>query len=1311
MGVSLGAMSASISVDIASFTRNMAKVQADLEAFAKSAQHTSQTATSASKGSDQLAASNAKAGSSAKKAGTDTQSFGQALTSHIKTLGKLTTSIGLGIFAFKQISGGAEAAAQAILGPNAAMEQSTIAFTQLLHSGTAASKMLTNLQDFADKTPFEFPQLLDASKQLLAFGFSSTAIIPMLQNIGDAAAGLGLGQDGIDRITLALGQMQTKARVSSDEMGQLTEAGIPAWTLLAKGMGLSVAQVQQLSEQGKIASSTAIPILLKGMNSVFGGQMQAQAGTFNGIMSNLQDIWGTLSRDATKPIFDLAKQGLQSVATIISSPAFKQFATTLSNDIANGIKDVSTFTNNNIRPALQKLLDLVKLIKTDFGDSGVFGNFIGSLGNLLTALLPLANPMNGVAGKALLLATNGLTAKDVVNGLKDAMVAATDAVNSLGNGIKAVTGFFKDNSIQAELIKDAMIGISVAIWAIKIAQFVSTLPSMFISLVLWSMYAWDAVAANLALAASFLLANAPLILIGVGIALLVTGILLAIQHWGAISAWLMGVWSAFTAWFMSAMGAVGSWFQNLWGGISSWFQGIGADILGFFVGIGSGITSFFSGIGSSTGGFFSGIGANIVGFFVGIGSVIGGAFMSVVSTIGSVFSGAVSAVSGVLGAILGAIVGWIVGVVTAIVNNPFVNYFIQVFATINNIINALLLLALKIVVGFFVSMFNLAVIGIGWLVSSFFNGLTIIYTTVVSILTPIITFIVGFFVGVYNTAVLWLTTAYNFIASILSIVVGFISLKFNQALGFVTSVVSAIVAVVSTYFNMAKDKVFAVLVIIGSIVLNAWSGVRNTTMNIWNSVYGTIAGFVGGIYNAVASKVALVVGFVSAKFNQMKAEGMAIWAAFILIVTTKVAQFTSGVTDKFNNVKNNVMNVFTSLRDKVGGVIKGFIDNVITGLNKGIGAAENFVNSFGHALNWIADKLGTKGTIPDVHFGTIPMYAQGIGSHPGGPAIVGEVGRELSMANGKLSMLGANGPQMVNLARGASVLPHNQTEALLSSGAIPGYAGGIGDFFSWIGGGAKSVLSGIMGMFGLKNFSMPGQLTDIAGGVLGKVENMAMTWISNILPKFGGGGNANIPGSVESWIETAIAMTHVPGNWLSPLETIAMHESGGNPNAINNWDSNAKAGIPSQGLFQVIPPTFAAYALSGHNSILNPVDNAASAIEYILSRYGSVFNVPGIQSMANGGGYVGYANGGIISEQIAGIGLSSGKRYAFGENGPEAITPLSGVPGGGRSGRNANTGGGTSGPVTIILELNGRQMAKGTAPYMMDEMRLKLGTK
>jgi SLT domain-containing protein len=120
---------------------------------------------------------------------------------------------------------------------------------------------------------------------------------------------------------------------------------------------------------------------------------------------------------------------------------------------------------------------------------------------------------------------------------------------------------------------------------------------------------------------------------------------------------------------------------------------------------------------------------------------------------------------------------------------------------------------------------------------------------------------------------------------------------------------------------------------------------------------------------------------------------------------------------------------------------------------------------------------------------------------------------------------------------------------------------------------------------------------------------------------------ANVPGSVTDWIKQAMKLTGVSDSWLPALQTIAMHESGGDPNNINTYDSNAIAGHPSQGLMQTIPSTFSENMIAGHNNILNPIDNTVAAINYIKKRYGDVNNVPGIRALARGGSYIGYQKG------------------------------------------------------------------------------------
>ncbi|MEV4220111.1 transglycosylase SLT domain-containing protein [Nonomuraea sp. NPDC049725] len=125
------------------------------------------------------------------------------------------------------------------------------------------------------------------------------------------------------------------------------------------------------------------------------------------------------------------------------------------------------------------------------------------------------------------------------------------------------------------------------------------------------------------------------------------------------------------------------------------------------------------------------------------------------------------------------------------------------------------------------------------------------------------------------------------------------------------------------------------------------------------------------------------------------------------------------------------------------------------------------------------------------------------------------------------------------------------------------------------------------------------------------------------------GGGPAPTGQVKQWIEEAIAILKQHGVPVSKMNAsdiwmIIRHESGGNPHAINNWDSNADKGTPSKGLMQTIDPTFNAYKLPGHGNIYDPVDNIIAGVRYAISRYGSVSNVPGVVGTKDGSGYVGY---------------------------------------------------------------------------------------
>ena len=150
--------------------------------------------------------------------------------------------------------------------------------------------------------------------------------------------------------------------------------------------------------------------------------------------------------------------------------------------------------------------------------------------------------------------------------------------------------------------------------------------------------------------------------------------------------------------------------------------------------------------------------------------------------------------------------------------------------------------------------------------------------------------------------------------------------------------------------------------------------------------------------------------------------------------------------------------------------------------------------------------------------------------------------------------------------------------------------------------------------------------------IKGQVGGM-FDWIAKMLAPLNMASSLDNPqgGSVERWrsyVERALKANGIEPTAFRVSKILATikRESNGDPNAQNNWDSNAMAGHPSIGLMQTIGPTFEAYKHAGHNNIRNGYDNLLAAINYIKHRYGTS------DAAFNRVAAYGYANGGLVSK-------------------------------------------------------------------------------
>lgn len=168
-------------------------------------------------------------------------------------------------------------------------EQTQISFETMLGSASKAQKLLNDLAQFAERTPFELPQVEAASKQLLAYGVAAEDLLPTLKMLGDISSGVGM--DKLPNLILALGQVKAATHLTGMELRQFTEAGVPLLDALSQTMHKSVAEIQDMVSAGEVGFPDVQAALasLTGEGGRFQDLMQKQSASLAGLWSNFHD--------------------------------------------------------------------------------------------------------------------------------------------------------------------------------------------------------------------------------------------------------------------------------------------------------------------------------------------------------------------------------------------------------------------------------------------------------------------------------------------------------------------------------------------------------------------------------------------------------------------------------------------------------------------------------------------------------------------------------------------------------------------------------------------------------------------------------------------------------------------------------------------------------------------------------------------------------------------------------------------------------------------------------------------------------------
>lgn len=418
----------------------------------------------------------------------------------------------------------------------------------------------------------------------------------------------------------------------------------------------------------------------------------------------------------------------------------------------------------------------------------------------------------------------------------------------------------------------------------------------------------------------------------------------------------------------------------------------------------------------------------------------------------------------------------------------------------------------------------------------------------------------------------------------------------------------AIQAVVSAVVTAVKAVLSALKAFFENVLAPAVRAIYN---NVIKPTFSAIGSFITAIVNNVLKPI---FSGLKAAFSAVGSALKAVWDNVVKPMFSAFGNFLKNtVAPAFSRGVDAIRAAWDKVKAAAQVPVKFVVDHVINPLVGGINSAAKFV---GVKDQIPKIKLASGGQIPGSPSAQDNMLAAG----PGGPIAVAS-GEFITNTKSTLANLGL--VSAINSKRGrvglGDVLPYLQG---FDNGGV---VGAIGGFFKKVINGAKGIGSFVtnpgaaltkVASAGLRQIPAAGHLTDFIKGagtrLITAVGNWLKSKVSPVVNTITGaafGGKAP-KGALAQWIAQAEALTGVPGSWTGPLNTLIQRESGGNPRSINLWDSNAKNGDPSRGLMQTIGSTFAAYRLKSlPNDIYNPVANIVAGIRYILSRYGSIFNV------------------------------------------------------------------------------------------------------
>jgi TP901 family phage tail tape measure protein len=235
--------------------------------------------------------------------------------------------------------------------------------------------------------------------------------------------------------------------------------------------------------------------------------------------------------------------------------------------------------------------------------------------------------------------------------------------------------------------------------------------------------------------------------------------------------------------------------------------------------------------------------------------------------------------------------------------------------------------------------------------------------------------------------------------------------------------------------DWTKEKVKSAFEWMRDKIVSSWDAIKNAAKSVWDGLMAFFKTTIGKIVAVLGGPITIGLAII-ANWETIKSKATQIWNGIISFFTgaiEKIKSVFSGLKSGIYNIFESIWSNIKSVFDKIANIFKGFrgtleglfdglwdfikspLNLIISGLNFFIKGYESMLNNVISAINSIPDIEapdwlgGGEFGIPDlkkVTFAKIPGLAEGGSITKAGTVMVGE-----------------QGPEFLNLPRGAEVVP------------------------------------------------------------------------------------------------------------------------------------------------------------------------------------------------------------------------------------------------------------------------------------------------